>query len=97
MGYYIEVPEKKGKAQQIVELYGARIVDSVPSFNDLKSGEAIICVVDNGPWEAAGFCYNEQEFDEFVAPDFFGPNRPRTWVIMSRYLACKLTGYKERS
>jgi len=23
MGYYIEVPKKKGKAQQIVELYGA--------------------------------------------------------------------------
>ena len=26
MGYYIEVPKSKGKAQQIVELYGGRIV-----------------------------------------------------------------------
>lgn len=28
MGYYIEVPKDKGKAQQIVELYGGRIVFS---------------------------------------------------------------------
>lgn len=92
MGYYIEVPEKKGKAQQIVELYGGRIVSSPPSFEDITPNEAIICVVDNGRFEAAGFAYNQDELYVFSHMD----GRPRTWVIMNRRKACELTGYKDR-
>jgi len=95
MGYYIEVPNKKGKAQQIVELHGGRIVAGVPSFKDISPDEAIICVLDNGAWEAAGFAYDEKELEEFAAPDFFGHQRPREWLIMSREKACELTGYNK--
>ncbi len=90
MGYYIEVPEDKGKAQQIVELYGGRIVPSPPSFEDITPDEAIICVVDNGHYEAAGFAFNQRELHAFS----FYERRPRTWVIMNRQKACELTGYE---
>ena len=94
MGYYIDVPENKGKAQQIIELHGGRILPHIPDFGDAGPNEAIICVLDNGHWEAAGFAYNEGELERFVAPDFYGPNRPRTWLIMDRKKACKLTGFR---
>lgn len=89
MGYYIEVPDNKGKAQQIIKLYGGRIVDRVPSFEDIAPDEGIICVVDNGPFEAAGFCYNQNELCDFARRD----GRPKVWVIMNRNKACELTGY----
>ena len=89
MGYYIEVPEPEGKAQQIVDLYGGKIISIPPSFEDITPGKAIICVMDNGPWEAAGFAYNQRELEAFSSYD----GRPRTWVIMDRKKACELTGF----
>lgn len=91
MGYYIEVPENHGKAQQIVDLYGGRIIYEPPTFENITPGYAIICVVDNGPFEAAGFAYNQAELNVFTVPD----GRPRVWVIMDRKKACELTGYEE--
>jgi len=91
LGYYIEVPQHKGKAQQIVELYGGRRVSRPQSYQDLAPDEAIICVVDNGLFEAAAFCYNEDEFNVFAFPD----GRSRAWVVISREKACELSGYKE--
>jgi hypothetical protein len=93
MGYYIEVPQNKGKAQQLVELHGARILDKKPSFNEVAADKAIICVMDNGPWEAAAYAYNERELERFAEPDSVGPQRPRVWLIMDRTLTHKLTGY----
>lgn len=94
MGYYIEVPKNKGKAQQIVELFDGRILSSIPNFEDAKPDEAIICVVDNGPFEAAGFAYDKAELEAFNRPDSYGYQRPRTWLIMNRKKACELTGFK---
>lgn len=91
MGYYIEVPNNKGKAQQIVELYGARIIPEPVGFWMKDPKEAFICVIDNGRFEAAGFAYNEKELDEFKYPD----GRPKTWLIMDRKKACKLTGFND--
>jgi len=94
MGFYIEVPRNKGKAQQLVDLHGARILDSKPSFNEVAESEAIICVLDNGAWEAAGFAYDERELGRFTKPDFYMPQRPRIWLIMNKQKACKLSGYR---
>ena len=95
MGYYIEVPHNKGKAQQLVDLHSAQILDKKPEFNEVAPDKAIICVLDNGPFEAAGYAYSERELAEFAAPDRFGSyQRPRTWLIMDKKLAVKLSGYK---
>ena len=93
MGYYIEVPKMKGKAQQIADLYGAEILDKKPSFREVSPDKAIICVIDNWLWEAAGFAYSELELERFAAQDMCGPQRLRTWLLMDKQTAIKLTGF----
>lgn len=92
MGYYIQVPHNQGKAQQLVAIHGAKIIERPINFADVPKDMAIICVVDNGPFEAAGFAYDEQEFEAFKS-DFGRFQRPRTWLLMDRAEVCKLTGF----
>ncbi len=74
MGYYIEVPENKGKAEQLVALHGATILKQRPAtFEDIPEGQALICIMDNGPFEAAALCYSSEELDAFDAQDDIGP------------------------
>lgn len=78
MGYYIEVPNPKGKAQQLAELHGATILPQRPeAFEDVAEGQALICVVDNGPFEAAGLCTSREDFTDFTTPDDLGPDGER--------------------
>ncbi len=91
MGYYIETESPKGKAAQLAEMYGAGIMDNPPAtFDDIPEGLALICVVDNGPFEAAALCYDAEEFAEFK--DRTDP-RPRTWVLMDQSKAHELAGF----
>jgi len=92
MGFYIEVTKNRGKAQQIVKLYGGRIVHYAPTFDDITQNDAIICVVDNGLFEAACFCHSQDELRRIWSGI---TGRPVTWVIMDRTKACELTGYVE--
>jgi hypothetical protein len=91
MGYYIEVQIPHGKAQQLVDLYGATILPQRPeAFEDVPEGQALICVVDNRAFEAAALCYSREEFEDFADPD---DPRPRTWLLMGRDDAHELAGY----
>lgn len=40
--------------------------------------ENLVCVVDNGPFAAAGWAFDEREMREFSAPD----RRPKQWMIV---------------
>lgn len=95
MGFYIEVPQRFNKAEQIIKLYGGRILDKAPNFEDASPDEAIICVFHNQNFDAAGFAYNPRELEYFKQPDKYQPNRKRTWLIINRKKACLLTGYTE--
>jgi len=88
MGFYIEGP-LKCKAQYIVSEYDGKIIPQPYSFSEIPEDKAIICVVDNGPFEAAGFCHSEREFECFTNPD----PRPKRWLIMDLKLAQKLSGF----
>lgn len=90
MGYYIEVPDHKGKAQQISDLHGGLVLDHVPEWAEIPEGMAAISVIDNGMFEAAAFCYSEAEYKEFRG-DHTG--RPQTWVLIDWDKAVELTGY----
>jgi hypothetical protein len=92
MGYYIEVPKNKNKAAQLVELYEAQIIPKPKKFSDVPEDKALICVVENTAFDAAGFCYNEREFKVFER-DFSNPQRPRTWLLMDKVLTKKLSGF----
>lgn len=90
MGYYIQTPSSLQKAEQIAELSGGVIVDKPKKFSDVPVGLALIVVVDNGPFEAAAFCYDEGEFRDFTNPS---DDRPKTYVVMDWDRACMLSGY----
>ena len=74
MGYYIQMPKNTDKAQQLVDLHDAAILTKCPTFEEIPKGKALICVVDNGPFEAAALCHSAEEFAVFSAPDDVGPN-----------------------
>ena len=96
MGYYIEVERPKGKAQQLADLHGATILPQRPeAFEDVPDTLALICVVDNGPFEAAALCYSREEFIEFADTDH-GDRRPRQWLLMDKALAHQLVGYPDK-
>lgn len=91
MGYYIEAPVLHGKAQYLAQAYDAELLDAAPaSYDAIPEGKGLVVVVDNGIFEAAGFCYSEDEFAEFTRP---GERRPRTFVLMDRKVAEIASGF----
>lgn len=91
MGYYVETNGAHGKAKAIQEQHGAEEVTMNEAEDALAEGKGVVCVVSNGHFEAAAFIYNKHEFEEFAWP---GDMRPKTWLVMDRELAEKLSGYK---
>lgn len=91
MGYYIETPgQNHDKAQAILDAHGGRRLTGAPaSLSQFEGNEAVICVMDNGAFEAAAFCYSEEELAEFARPD----GRPKEWLIIDKTRACELTGF----
>lgn len=78
MGQYINTVKgndlpRHGKAQFLIQHAGAKIVPMPALFTD-----NIVCVVDNGAFEAAGYCYSAQELEVFAYPD----GRRKTWLIV---------------
>jgi len=90
MGYYIQVPNHKGKAQQLVNLHGGQIIPKPNFFSDIPENRALIVVVDNGLFEAAAYAYSEGEFAEFTDPT---DGRPKKYVLLDKGLARELTGF----
>jgi len=92
MGYYIGCPTNKGKAEHIVKNLGGTIIPKPVVFEDIPEGKALICVVNNGAFEAAGYCYSSREFEEFSMPQDF---RSKQYVLMDEDIAQKLSGFKK--
>ena len=88
MGYYINSNSKDeglgatGKANGLA-LDGARIIPEPTTWQ-----EGLVCVVENGPFDAAAYVYNEKEMKEFQNPSDY---RRKTWLIYEH--AKKLSGY----
>ena len=89
MGFYIQGP-MHGKAQYICEKHGGTIISHPQSLEGIEEDMAIICVIDKGIFEAAGFCFNEREFEEF---NNLTDPRPRTWVKMDKAKAKELSRF----
>ncbi len=91
MGFYIQVPHNKNKAEQIRDLYGGEIISTIPlDYNELPEGKALIVIVDMGPFEAAGFCYSQAELTAFT--DILD-TRPKKFVLLDRKKAEELSGF----
>jgi hypothetical protein len=79
MGYYIEVPEPNDKAQQLVELLDATKIPTPSEFFVAPTGMTLLCVVENGPFDAVAIIYDEHECEEFSDPS---DGRPKTWLLL---------------
>lgn len=97
MGFYInDLPNGEplpalGKAQALLDAGIAEETEFVSRFADIPEDKAMIAVVDNGIFDAAGFVdttlYQQIEYErrhEFT--------RPMTFLLMDRELAMKLSG-----
>jgi hypothetical protein len=80
MGYYIQTSQPKNKAAAIKQDFDAIevTVDEAEFFIKEQMG-AVVCVVDNGPFEAAAYCYNLDEFRAFTLSE---DDRPKTWLYV---------------
>jgi len=96
VGYYIEVPARFGKAQQIADGfalvhdrgewrtapgYKAEIISQPASLAEVPDDKALICVIANAMFESAGYCFSQAELEAFTQP---GDDRARTWVLMDK-------------
>jgi hypothetical protein len=92
MGFYIQGPALC-KAQYIVSEYDGKIIPCPNAFSEIPQDKALLCVVNNGPFEAAAYCFSEREFEAFTEST---DERRKTWLIMDKQKVHELTGYKER-
>ena len=90
MGYYIQTSGNHGKAREICELHGGTIIGQPKEFSQIDPVDGLICVVDNEIFEAAAYCYSEEEFNEFARED----GRQKQWLVIPRNLAESLSGFK---
>lgn len=96
MGIYIETPMPKRKAEQIVNIYhGTTILAHQPEKFNVPKDKMLICVVNNGMFDAAALVYNEREYKGFTLPSDRDP-RPKTWLLMDRSTALKAAGKTEK-
>ncbi len=96
MGYYLNttaagrnLPALGKAAMLIKECQAAPTAPLAPS--QLPADQALICVVCNGPFDAAALVYDDQEYQEFSRED---DRRPKMWLRMDRQKAHELAGYK---
>jgi hypothetical protein len=98
MGFYIEVPANHDKVDLILAGratgapagYRAEVLPSAPdSLAEVPDGKALICVVSNGLFEAAGHVYSDGELEAFNVPS---DPRPRIWLLMDANAAFAASG-----
>lgn len=81
MGRYLNPGVTVGKADQLIGLGAVEIPGPPDSLSDIPEESALICVVSNGPFDAAGYAYNDGELKAFTVPD---DTRPKRWLLMEK-------------
>lgn len=89
MGIYIEVPQNQNKADQLRQM-GAVLVPPTTKVFDIPDDKVLVCVVQNGPFDAAAVVLDEREWSHWQETDY--DPRPRSWLMMDIKLATKLSG-----
>lgn len=92
MGYYVQTPQHRNKAEQIVALFGGVIIPQPESLSAIPYDKALIVVVSNGAFDAAGLAFNQEEFEAFTLPS---DPRAKKFVLVDKALAHEMTGYNE--
>lgn len=91
MGYYIQGPNF-GKKNYIIKNHGGEEIPQPANFSEVPAGKALVCVVHNFNFEAAGHAFSAQEFDAMVND---GTGRKKEWLLMDAALVERLTSGQE--
>jgi len=79
MGYYIN-PRNETK-EEFLKKNGKSITNILSfRFNDVEPGYLPVVLLDNGHFTAAGICYDEREFLDFIDSN---DSRPKTLFVVS--------------
>lgn len=87
MGFYINPKDGRSKEQWLLDHGRGINHDTVRSF-DFTTDELPVCLVDNGPFTAAGIAFDPRERDAFLHPD----PRPKQWFAVRRDLLKEFMG-----
>lgn len=87
MGRYIQGPIL-GKADMLVKKHGAQVIDESEAVQVFRDGKGVVCVVNNGPFDAAAYGYSESEVAAFFSTAH--DRRPRTWLVLDKATAEEL-------
>ncbi len=80
MGYYINPPNET--KEEFLEREASLLSDEDMGFSlFLDNDDALVCLIDNGIFTAAGVVYNVTEFHAFTDPT---DPRPKRWYIIKR-------------
>lgn len=84
MGYYINHPQMS--KERWLHLNGSRPMREAPSTHKNADDEYAVCLVDNGPFTAAGICYSQGELNRFSPSKSsrLRSPRPRLWFFVPR-------------
>ncbi len=89
MGYYINPPDMS--KEEFLKSFGRRL-ESAPTEHENEEGVAV-CLVNNGPFTAAGIIFNANELEAFSDPQDY---RPKIWYrVEEKHLAPYCGLYKE--
>jgi hypothetical protein len=96
MGYYLELPSPLFKALQLIRDHGAKPWDPDEDMHVFsKDGPVLICVVENGPFDAALICFDEQEYNRTTNPKDMRPRKYLTLPLEKVFELCGWKGLKE--
>jgi hypothetical protein len=76
LGYYINPPDMS--KEEFLEKYGTPL--SYAQFPD-DPKQALVCIVDNGPFRAAAIAFSRREMEMFDNPN---DDRPRRWYFVPK-------------
>jgi hypothetical protein len=79
MGYYLQTNNVHNKAQDLIEEYGGINTHPPNSLSEVPLSRVLVCVVDNGPFEAALVVVDDAELKAASNPRDY---RPKKWIAL---------------
>lgn len=85
MGYYIETPSHHHKADWIKKHFNLQELTEAPAVLPERP-MLLVCVVENGPFDAAAVAFDEKDLWRFTRPT---DDRPKRWLLIDSAVLLK--------